>query len=174
MANADSPAAAGSEFILTRTLAAPRALVWQVWTEPAHLMQWFGPAGMTMPRCTMDLRVGGRFHFCLRAPDGQDMWALWQFGEIVAPERLVWLHGFADPQGKPARHPMAPSWPLQMLSTLSFAERDGQTEMRLHWVAHDATAQEQHSFDTSHASMQMGWAGTMAQLDAHLARVKGI
>jgi uncharacterized protein YndB with AHSA1/START domain len=171
--DANSPAAAGSEFVLKRVLAAPRALVWKVWTEPEHLLQWFSPAGMTMANCTMDLRPGGSFLYCLRLPDGSDMWAKWVFREVAAPERLVWVHGFSDPAGNRNHHPMAPTWPLEMLCTLSFEERGGQTELTLRKTAYNANATEQNTFDTSHASMEMGWGGTLLQLVAHLARQQG-
>jgi uncharacterized protein YndB with AHSA1/START domain len=167
------PAAAGSSFVLTRTLAAPRALVWKVWTEPEHLLQWFSPAGMTMASCTMDLRPGGSFLYCLRLPDDSEMWGKWVFREIVAPEHLSWIHGFSDPDGKRNKHPMAPTWPLEMLSILSFEERGGQTELTLRWTAHNADATEQLTFDSSHASMEMGWGGTMLHLVAHLAALQG-
>ena len=173
MPDANSPAAAGTDFVLTRVLAAPRLLVWKVWTEPDHLMKWFGPAGMTMPSCTMDLRPGGRFHYCLRAPDGQDMWGLWVFREIVVPERLVLINSFSDAEGRLTRHPMAPNWPLEMLSSTSFVERDGQTEVTLRWSAYNASAEERQVFDSSHASMNMGWAGTFAQLTDYLAKLQG-
>ncbi len=168
-----SPAAAGSEFVLERVLAAPRALVWKVWTDPEHLLQWFSPAGMTMASCTMDLRPGGSFLYCLRLPDGSDMWAKWVFREVAAPERQVWVHGFSDPAGNRSHHPMAPTWPLEMLCSAVFEERGGQTEMTLRSAAHNASATEQHTFDSSHTSMEMGWGGTLRQLVAHLAKLQG-
>jgi uncharacterized protein YndB with AHSA1/START domain len=168
---ANKDAVTGSEFVLQRTLAAPRALVWKVWTEPEHLLQWFSPSGMTMASCTMDLRVGGSFLYCLRLPDGSDMWGKWVFREVAAPARLVWVHGFADATGKRCHHPMAPTWPLEMLCTLSFEERGPQTELRLHKTTYQANATEQLTFDSSHASLQMGWGGTLLQLDAHLAKL---
>lgn len=169
----NSPAAAGSEFVLTRVLAAPRALVWKVWTDPEHLLQWFSPPGMTMASCTMDLRPGGSFLYCLRMPDGSDMWAKWVFREVAAPERLVWVHGFSDAAGNRNHHPMAPTWPLEMLCTLHFEDRGDQTGLTLRKTAHNANATEQLTFDSSHASMEMGWGGTLQKLVAHLAKLQG-
>jgi uncharacterized protein YndB with AHSA1/START domain len=174
MPNANSPAAtAVGDFVFKRVLAAPRALVWKVWSDPEHLLQWFSPAGMTMTTCTMDLRPGGCFLYCLRFPDGSDMWGKWVFREVAAPERMVWIHGFADAAGQRSRHPLAPGWPLEMLSTLRFEERGGQTELSLRMSAHNASPSEQLVFDNSHASMEMGWGGTLLQLDAHLAKLQG-
>src|SRR5690242_1162231 len=87
---------AGRPFVITRVFDAPRPLVWQAWTERDRLMQWFGPKGFTMPVATLDFRPGGVFHFCLRSPDGHQMWGKFAYREIVIPERIVWVHSFSD------------------------------------------------------------------------------
>ncbi len=60
--------------VVTRVFDAPRALVWEAWTNPKYVMQWWGPKGFTAPFCEMDFRVGGKFLCCMRAPDGQEGW----------------------------------------------------------------------------------------------------
>jgi hypothetical protein len=92
---------------------------------------------------------------------------------FAALRALVWVHGFADATGKRCHHPMAPTWPLEMLCTLSFDEHGQQTALTLHKITHHANATEQLTFDSSHASLQMGWGGTLLQLDAHLAKTQG-
>src|SRR3954470_10311185 len=77
------------EFVISRVFAAPRERVYAAHTEAGQLKQWFGPKGFTMPRCNLDLRPGGIFHYCLKTPDGQEMWGKWTFREIAKPERLV-------------------------------------------------------------------------------------
>lgn len=173
MARGNSPAApaAAAPFVITRTFDAPRELVFKAWTDPAHLMKWFGPKGMTMPACTMDLRPGGVFHYCLRAPDGHEMWGKWVFREIVVPERIVLINSFSDAAGNLTRHPMSPTWPMEMLSTTTFVEQDGRTTITLSWAAYGATEVERQTFDSSHAGMQQGWTGTFDQLEAYLASI---
>ena len=61
------------EIVLTRVFQAPRRLVFQAWTQPEHLMQWFGPRSCPLLSCELDLRVGGAWRFILRGPDGRDM-----------------------------------------------------------------------------------------------------
>ena len=155
--------------MLTRTLDAPRSLVWKAWTEKDRLMRWFGPKGVTMPKATLDLRPGGVFHYCMRGPDGKDMWGKWTFREVVAPEKLVVVVSFSDEKGGIARHPFAPDWPLETLSTTTFTESGGKTTMTLHWQALEPTDAELKAFDGGHDSMRMGWGGTMEQLEAYLA-----
>ena len=75
--------------IIERTFDAPRELVFKAWTEPRHLMQWWGPKGYTTPTCEMDLRTGGALRLCMRSSDGVDTWVSGIFREVVAPARLV-------------------------------------------------------------------------------------
>ncbi len=79
--------------ILTRALKAPRELVFQAWTDPKHLVRWWGPNEFTLPHCEQDFRVGGKYRFCMRAPDGSDHWVRGQYTHINSPSRLVftWL-----------------------------------------------------------------------------------
>jgi uncharacterized protein YndB with AHSA1/START domain len=161
--------AKNNPFIISRTVNAPRELVWDAYTKPEHLKRWFGPKGFTMPTCNMDFRPGGIFHYCMRSADGQEMWGKWTFHEIVRPEKLVTTTSFSDASGGVARHPMAPTWPLETMGTTTFTELDGKTTIRLEWTTVNATETEQKAFDASHASMNMGWSGTFEQLEAFLA-----
>ena len=163
---------ASPDFVLTRVFDAPRDLVWKAWTEEAHLKRWFGPKGFTMTKCAMDFRVGGVFHYGMKSPDGHEMWGKWTFVEIVAPEKLVLLSSFSDANGGVTRHPMSATWPLETLSATTFTEHGGKTTLTLRWAAHKATAEERKTFDSAHAGMTQGWGGTMAQLEAYLARLE--
>ena len=61
-------AAAGERMlVMTRVFDAPRELVWKAWTDPEMLMKWWGPKGFTCPHCEIDLRVGGKYLYCMRA-----------------------------------------------------------------------------------------------------------
>ena len=57
------------ELTITRIFDAPRELVFKMWTEPKHLMQWWGPKIFTTPVCDIDLRVGGAFRIVTAFPD---------------------------------------------------------------------------------------------------------
>ncbi len=77
-----------TEVVLTRVFDAPRALVFRALTEPALLRRWFGPRGYELVVCEVDLRVGGRYFFVVRAPDGSEMGIRGVHTEIVVPERI--------------------------------------------------------------------------------------
>ncbi len=142
-----------------------------LWTNPEHLNKWFGPAGVKIIRHTLDLRIGGTYHFCLKIPDGQEMWGKWVFREIIAPKRLVWIHSFSDEQGGLTRHPMSATWPLELVSTLYFQESEGMTTVTFQWDTHNPTEIEQQTFDDSHESMRQGWGGTLSQLSTYVSRL---
>ena len=76
---------AGQEFVISRVFEAPRDLVFKAFTDPEKLKHWWGPKGFTVVKSQMDLRVGGIYHYCLRAPDGALIWGKFVYREIVAP-----------------------------------------------------------------------------------------
>jgi uncharacterized protein YndB with AHSA1/START domain len=85
--------------IVTRIFDAPRELVWKAWTDPKYVMQWWGPKGFTSPVCKIDFRVGGKFLYCMRTPDGQEFWNGGEYHEIIPYEKIVSSMYFADPDG---------------------------------------------------------------------------
>jgi len=85
--------------VITRVFDAPRELVWKAWTDPKYVMQWWGPKGFTSPVCKIDFRVGGKFLYCMRTPDGQEGWNAGEYHEIVLHEKIVSSMYFSDAQG---------------------------------------------------------------------------
>jgi uncharacterized protein YndB with AHSA1/START domain len=112
----------GRKFIITRTFDAPRERVFQAWTEPAHLAQWWGPRGFTNPVCEWDVRPGGKIYDVMRAPNGVDYPMGGTFREIVAPRRLVFTSGALDPKG---------AMLFEFLHTATFITRKGKTLLTL-------------------------------------------
>ena len=159
-------------FTITRELDAPRELVYKVWTDPEHLAKWWGPAGFTFVTSKLDLRPGGMFHYCMRSPDGQEMWGKFVYRDIVAPERIEMIVSFSDKDANNVRHPWAPTWPLEQLSVLTLKENGNKTTLTLTGSAYNATAEEQKTFDENHHNMEQGFAGTFMQLDAYLAEMQ--
>jgi uncharacterized protein YndB with AHSA1/START domain len=164
-----SPADADVEFLFTRVFDAPRKLVWKAFSESERLMQWWGPKGYTMLACKVDLRPGGVFHYSMRSPDGRKMWGKWVYREIVPPERLVSVVSFSDADGNLLRHPMSPTWPLELLHTMTLSERDGKTTLTVSGVPTNATEEERKTFRAGRNSMEAGFTGTLDQLAAYLS-----
>lgn len=86
--NTLAPAAA-DEFLISRLLHAPRALVWQAWTDPHHMKRWWGPHGFDVPQCDMDVRVGGAYRVVMRGADGVDYPITGEFRDVTPIDRLV-------------------------------------------------------------------------------------
>jgi uncharacterized protein YndB with AHSA1/START domain len=85
--------------VVTRVFDAPRELVWKAWTNAAYARQWWAPKDFSTPFCEMDFRVGGRFLFCMRSPDGKEFWTGGEYHEIVPHEKIVFSLYPTDPQG---------------------------------------------------------------------------
>lgn len=141
------------ELEFTRTYAAPRQLVWDAWTDPDQMAQWWGPRGVSTPResIELDLRPGGRIAFDMvddatgaRFPNGGT------FLEVEPPARIVWSDdGFGGGSGKGT-------------ATVTFAE-DGpdRTTLRVHLVADFS--------DTVRAGAEKGWGTQLDKLAEFLA-----
>jgi uncharacterized protein YndB with AHSA1/START domain len=128
----DAPAE--RELVITRVFDAPRELVWKVWTDPERVKRWWGPKNFTAPVCTIDLRVGGAYLYCMRSPEGQDYWGTGVYREIVPLERIVCTDSFADEKGNqvPASHyGMGGDWPSELRVTVTFEEHEGKTTITL-------------------------------------------
>ena len=110
------------EAVFERTIDASREAVFRAWTDPAQLKRWWGPKMFTNPVCEVDLRPGGAILIHMRGPDGTVYPMKGEFKEIAAPERLVFTSSALDGKGKPL---------FETLDTVTFAEKDGKTELRI-------------------------------------------
>lgn len=170
MPDTDAPAAVKAEFSIERVFDAPRDLVWQAWSDPALLAQWFGPKGTTTTVITHDLRPGGFLHARMESPGGL-IWAKLAYRDIAAPARLVWVHSFSDEHANVVRAPFFDGlWPLELLTTVTFEEHGAQTRMRLTWQPIDASPDERRTFAAQVPSMNQGWSGSFDQLDLLLTK----
>jgi uncharacterized protein YndB with AHSA1/START domain len=147
------------EIIITRLFDAPPEVVFEAWTDPEHLAQWWGPEGFTNPVCELDVRVGGSWRIVMRAPDGAMYPCRGVYLEIVAPERLVFTNIAVDDEGTPV---------LDGLTTVTFEEEDGTTKLilRTRAVALVPGAVEKL------AGMDIGWSMSLDRLARELTRRK--
>jgi uncharacterized protein YndB with AHSA1/START domain len=162
-----------ADFVIARVFDAPRDLVWKCFTDPERMKEWWGPKGSTIVASKMDLRVGGTYLGAMRDPGGRVMWAKFVYREIVAPERLAWVHSFSDEAGGLTRHPLSATWPLELLTTVAFEDAPGgKTKVTLRWSPLNATAEETKTFDAARDGMTQGWDGSFEQLAAYLMHTK--
>lgn len=154
------------ELVITRVFDAPRERVFKAWTEPEYFARWWGPEGYTTPHCTIDLRPGGKWHCCMRSPEGEDIWCGGVYREIVAPERIVCTDYFADEEGgmvEPSHYGMG-DWPTEVLMTITFEEQDGRTKLTVHQGVPMALAEKMGA--------PTGWNSSFDCLDEYLAKLR--
>ncbi|MCL4501220.1 MAG: SRPBCC domain-containing protein [Deltaproteobacteria bacterium] len=124
-----------TELVIERIFEAPRERVWQSWTTPELVKRWWGPKDFTGPYADIDLRVGGKYLFCMRSPDGKDFWSGGVYRAIAPLEKIVVTDHFTDEKGNivpAAQYGLAGDWPLELMVTVTFEEQDGKTKMTLH------------------------------------------
>jgi uncharacterized protein YndB with AHSA1/START domain len=97
------------------------------------------------------------------------LWGKFVFQEIQAPERLVFVSSFVDEESNIVRAPFSPTWPLEILNTVTLTESDGKTTVTFRGGPINATEEERDTFWNSQKSVQQGFAGTFDQLAAYLA-----
>ena len=105
---------------ITRVFAAPRHLVFEAWTDPAHLKHWSAPKGFTIPVCEGDLRVGGRWRCCMVSPEGVEHWLGGVYREIERDRKIVQTHVWDSEGGH------------ETLLTVTFEDVEGGTKMTMH------------------------------------------
>jgi uncharacterized protein YndB with AHSA1/START domain len=86
------------EIVLSRVFDAPRKMVWEAWTDPKQVAQWWGPKGFTTTIEEMDVRPGGVWKQVMHGPDGTDYSNESVFLDVVLYERLVYRECVAAEQ----------------------------------------------------------------------------
>jgi uncharacterized protein YndB with AHSA1/START domain len=148
------------EFVITREFDAPRELVFQAWTDPKHLAQWWGPKGFTNPVCEWDVRPGGKIYDVMRAPNGDRYPMGGVFCEIIAPERLVFSCGALDEKGDLL---------FEFLHTVVFTENGGKTKLTLNSRVTMTTAEANRYI----GGFEMGMTLSLERLAEHLSHRAG-
>lgn len=160
------------ELLITRTLNAPKELIWNAWTKAEHIAQWWGAKGFQIVVHELDLIPDGSFHYSMTTPDGHQLWGKFVYKEIQAPNRLVFINYFSDEYGGITRAPWSNTWPLQVLNTLNLTETEGKTALILTGSPIDATDEEMDMFIKAIGNMQQGFNGTFERLEEYLVILK--
>lgn len=158
------------KFVIHRSFAAPQATVFALWTEPAHLARWLPPTGMEMTMLRADIRSGGESFYRMSGP-AMTLYGRARYEEVRHPDRLVYTQQFCDEQENLARHPLAPTWPATMRTTVLFTpEGPACTRVTVSWEAEgEVTPAELATFLAARGGMTQGWSGSFDKLDALLA-----
>jgi uncharacterized protein YndB with AHSA1/START domain len=148
----------GRDLILTRFIDAPPASVFEAWTDPSLLKQWFAPLPWTTSLAEMDVRAGGSNLVVMRSPEGAEFPNYGVYLEVVKNQRLVMTNAYTK-AWEPSEKPF-------MTVVLTFEEVDGGTKYTArvkHWTVEDREAHEKRGF-------HKGWAICAEQLAALVER----
>jgi uncharacterized protein YndB with AHSA1/START domain len=121
---------ADREIVVSRVFDAPRELVFKAWTEPQHLVHWWGPKGFTNTVKQIDVRPGGVWRYVMHGPDGTDYENTIVYNEVVQPERIVYSHGESEND------------PDQFQVTVTMAEQGNKTHLTMRMLFKSAAARD--------------------------------
>jgi uncharacterized protein YndB with AHSA1/START domain len=137
--------------VLSRRFRYPRARVFEAWTKAEHVAQWFTPAPLVTSACEVDLRPGGVFRIVMRMPNGEEHALDATFVEVVAPERIVFRGSIPDGN--------------VIETTVTFEDHGAETTLGVRQTYSFASPATQGA--------PQGWAATLDQLGAVVARLAG-
>lgn len=144
------------EIVLSRVLAAPRELVWRVWTDPQHLAEWWGPRGFRTTTKAMAVAPGKDWRYVMHGPDGRDYENRIHYLEVEAPARLRYKHG-GDVDCEPVNFEVEVTF---------VSEPDGRTRVTMR--SRFATREARDLVITKYGALE-GGKQTLARLGEHLA-----
>ncbi len=144
---------------ITRVFNAPLALVWEVWTNPVHVKEWFGPHGFTTPLYESDLRTGGVMRYHMRAPNGAVFPSEGRYEEVVPHERIV-VVGSVEIAGDTA---------FTARTDVRFSEANGRTTVEIRQTYTNVSPIGRQAI----GGADEGWAQQLERFEAYLHRVPG-
>src|SRR5262245_8345215 len=161
-------AATDCEFVMTRTFDAPRERVFEAWTDPKQVAQWWSPQGFTTPVCDMDVRPGGSYRIVMLSPDGEEHPIEGEYLEVVKPSRIVMTIGSKEMRDhldalRPAEEK---GKVLPGTIVITFDEHFGKTTMTFVQTCETPADVETHRTDGT----EEGWREMFEKLDALLVR----
>jgi len=146
---------------ISRLLHAKRETVFRAWSSAEHVKNWFAPAHFTVPQAEVDLRPGGVFAVCMRAPDGTEHWTRGRFVEVEPPSRLTFEGGVADQDGKPL---------FRAHTEVRFSDAPGGTQLD---VVQTYVFEDPARAAPMVGGAQQGWAQTLDKLEQEVRRMAG-
>lgn len=136
---------------IIRFINVPTDHVYEAWTDPAQLRQWFGPENVRTRNITADVRVGGKYRWDLTSPEGEEMSAFGEYKELVPGKKIVFTWQWADDEAWENR---------TSIVTIELFERSGGTELRL--------KHEQLPSEESRDRHNEGWNSLLDRLEQFL------
>lgn len=162
------------KIVIERVFNTPREKVWEAWTNEGEVKKWWGPEGFSAPSILIDLRVGGKYIFCMHGPKGseydRDMYSAGIYKEIVPNEKLVVTDYFSDENGNMVSPKEAgleqPDFPGEQTVTVRFENSgEGKTKLTIEYPRPESDKQFEAM---KNSGMQEGWGTSLDKLSNSL------
>jgi len=140
---------------LKRTFNVPRLTVWEAWTDPRHIVQWWAPKGMKITVLSHEFKVGGKWKYTMPMPDGSEFISEGVYSEIIIPEKIVTSANF---------RPMTEGVTIHVL----FEEKDGKTHLTFS-VIHPT---EEYCRQQEKMGFYNGWGSAFERLEGILGAMR--
>ncbi|MCB2067973.1 MAG: SRPBCC domain-containing protein [Erythrobacter sp.] len=157
-------------FTISRHFAAPIEQVYEAWADLEKMVAWSGPAGSTVELVSGELAEGKTSISATVMPGVDAMYSLCLWRELRRPHRVAWEQSFCTREGEKCSPPFFDEWPRTLLTEVDLAEAEGGTMLTLRWTPIEYDEAGLAMFVKQMASMEGGWGGSFAKLDAFLAQ----
>ena len=138
---------------IIRFINVPPARVYDAWTDPAQLREWFGPENVRTRNITADARIGGKYRWDLTSPEGEEMSAFGEYRELVPGKKIVFTWKWDDDE----------TWENRTsVVTVELSESGGGTELRL--------THEQLPSEESRDRQSEGWNSLLDRLAQFISK----
>ncbi len=158
------------QFVINRAFDISQEQMFQMWTDPKHMAKWLPPTGFEMKFIKCEIKPGGGAFYVMSDGKNVKMYGRTKYLEIEKPNRVVYTQQFCDENEKVTRHPMSPTWPETMLTTLMLAsEGPERTRVTIIWEADGKVNREElETFVKARGGMTQGWTGSFDKLEEYI------
>lgn len=159
------------QFSITRTFKASKQQVFDAFANAEALAKWWGPANMPIDVLSLDFRLKGIFHYCMKAGDVM-RYGVFHYVAIEEPDRIEWINSFANEAGEIIQAPFPGLvFPKEVMNKMLLKEDNGITTLHLTGYPINANEEEENTYYSMFASMNQGFTGTLNQLEEYLKTV---
>jgi uncharacterized protein YndB with AHSA1/START domain len=155
-------------FQISHEFNAGREFLYTVWTNYKHVKNWMAAPGCSIRFTRCDIRPGRTAHYCLTGSDGKEIWGKVIYRQMIKPKYVEYVQYFSNEAEGIVRHPLISTWPMEILTTINFSEREFKTNVSVNWTPINARPEDIATFNGAHQQMEQGWNGTFLQIDTYL------
>lgn len=139
------------ELRITHLFDAPIEAVYEAWTNPDMLRQWYAPDGCSITYKHIEVTPGGQFHSCIHDPLHGDCWIIGTYLEILPPEKLVFTLQLSNESGQQVDATTAgksEGWPAEIRTTVTFEALGEQTRATIHQTVSEEEARKTGAYQS--------------------------